>query len=377
VTAAHSPDGALTLFDPTPAAVAPMPPNRLLDVRRIYAEPASLTSDRGRAVLARFPGAEVVEVPSHWQIPDLHGNAGNVERWVRVKAETLVLGVKKSLSARPNGRSANWIAPSTASGCAMACVYCYVPRRKGYANPITVFTNIEQITGYLRRHVARQGPKAEPDQVDPESWVYDIGENSDCSVDALVSDNVADLIATFRTLATAKAAFATKYVNRQLLDLDPAGRTRIRFSVMPDADARVLDVRTSRVAERIAAVDDFVAAGYEVHLNLSPVVLREGWEADWTALLRQLDDVLSPAAKAQAAAEVILLTHNRELHEVNLGWHPKAEDLLWRPDLQQPKRSESGQLNVRYRNEVKRDGVARLRSLVARHAPWLPIRYAF
>ena len=54
---------------------------------------------------------------------------------------------------------------------------------------------------------------------------------------------------------------------------------------MPDADARVLDVRTSRVAERIAAVDDFVAAGYEVHLNLSPVVLRDGWEADWTALL--------------------------------------------------------------------------------------------
>ncbi len=60
-------------------------------------------------------------MPSHWQIPELHGNAGNVDRWVRVKEETLVLGVKKSLSARPNGRSADWIAPSTASGCAMAC----------------------------------------------------------------------------------------------------------------------------------------------------------------------------------------------------------------------------------------------------------------
>ncbi len=63
----------------------------------------------------------MIEVPSHWQIPELHGNAGNVERWVRVKTETLVLGVKKSLTARPNDRSANWIAPSTANGCAMAC----------------------------------------------------------------------------------------------------------------------------------------------------------------------------------------------------------------------------------------------------------------
>ena len=211
----------------------------------------------------------------------------------------------------------------------------------------------------------------------PVSWVYDIGENSDCSVDAMVSDNVADLVTTFRQLPTAKASFATKYVNRQLLDLDPAGRTRIRFSVMPDRDARVVDVRTSRVDERIAAVDDFVAAGYEVHLNLSPVVLRDGWEQDWTTLLQQLDDELSPVAKRQAAAEVILLTHNRALHEVNLGWHPQAEELLWRPDLQQAKRSGNGQDNVRYRNDVKRAGVARLESLIATHAPWLQVRYAF
>jgi DNA repair photolyase len=196
-------------------------------------------------------------------------------------------------------------------------------------------------------------------------------------VDAMISDNVADLIATFRDLPTAKASFATKYVNRHLLDLDPAGRTRVRFSLMPDQDARVLDVRTSRIEERIGAVDDFVEAGYEVHLNLSPVVLRDGWEEDWTALLRRLDDVLSPAAKAQAAAEVILLTHEQNLHEVNLGWHPKAEELLWRPELQQPKRSQNGQLNVRYRTDVKRAAVDRLTALIASHAPWLDIRYAF
>jgi spore photoproduct lyase family protein len=366
----------LTLFDVGPPPT-PMPPNRLLQIRQVYAEPAALASPRGRQVLGRFPDAEVVEVPSHWQIPELHGNAGNVDRWVRVKTETLVLGVRKGLATRPNGRSADFIAPGLANGCAMACAYCYVPRRKGFANPITVFTNIEQITAHLRRHVARQGPKAEPNQCDPTSWVYDIGENSDCSVDALVSDNVADLIGTFRDLPTAKASFATKYVNRQLLELDPAGRTRIRFSVMPDDDARVLDVRTSRVAERIAAVDEFVEAGYEVHLNLSPVVLREGWEAAWAELLGRLDDVLSPAAKAQAAGEVIMLTHNEALHEVNLGWHPVAEEMLWRPDLQESKRSQNGQENVRYRAGVKRAALARLQELMARRAPWLRVRYAF
>ena len=133
------------------------------------------------------------------------------------------------MASRPNGRSADFVGPGASNGCAMACAYCYVARRKGFANPITVFTNIDKITRYLRGHVGRQGVKGEPDQVDPAAWVYDIGENSDCSVDALVSDNVADLVRLFAGQAGAKASFATKYVNRGLLDLDPRGRTRVRF----------------------------------------------------------------------------------------------------------------------------------------------------
>jgi spore photoproduct lyase family protein len=349
----------------------------LLDVRTVWAEPASLCSMRGQEVLGRFPDAEVREVDSHWAIPELHGNAGNVSRWVRVKAENLVLGEKKSLTVRPNGRSADFIAPSSANGCAMACAYCYVPRRKGYANPITVFTNVDAILRAVTRHLGRTGRKPEPNQCDPVDWVYDLGENSDCSVDALVSDAVADAVAHFRGLAGAKASFATKFVNRGLLDLDPQGSTRVRFSLMPPEDARLLDLRTSSIDDRIGAVDDFLTAGYEVHLNFSPVVLREGWQRRWATLLDELSDRLSPAARAQAACEVILLTHNAGLHEVNLGWHPRAEDVLWRPEAQEAKTSQNGQDNVRYRVDVKRRAVARMRELIGVHAPWLTVRYAF
>ena len=362
----------------TPAPRAPSAPVRpLLDVRRIYLEPAAAELPRGRQVLDRWPDAERVEVESHWRIPELAGDEANVRRWVRIKTEALVLGVKKSLTARPNGRSSDFVAPSTANGCAMACAYCYVPRRKGFSNPVTVFANIEQITRYTARHVARQGVKATPDQVDPSAWVYDIGENSDCSVDARLSDNVRDLVELFRGLPTAKASFATKHVNRDLLDWDPQGRTRVRFSLMPDADARVLDVRTDRIADRIAAVDDFVAAGYEVHVNLSPVVVRDGWLADWAQLLDDLAEGTGDDFKAQAAAEVILLTHNEQLHEVNLGWHPQAEQLLWTPETQQAKQSQTGGRNVRYRTGFKGERVRELTDLIAERTPWLRVRYAF
>ncbi|MFI1988985.1 spore photoproduct lyase family protein [Actinoplanes sp. NPDC020271] len=349
----------------------------LLDIRRIYVEPAAAELPRGKEILARFPDAERVEVESHHRIPELYGDETNVNRWVRIKREALVLGVKKTLTARPNGRSADFIAPSTANGCAMACAYCYVPRHKGYSNPITVFANIDKICAYVSRHAHKQGVKSTPNECDPAAWVYDIGENSDCSVDARLSDNVYDLVDLFRWLPNAKASFATKHVNRDLLDRDPQGRTRIRFSLMPQRDAKILDIRTSPIAERIAAIDDFVAAGYEVHVNFSPVVVRDGWLADWAELLDQLDAGVGPAAKKQLAAEVIFLTHNRDLHEVNLGWHPKAEELIWRPDLQQPKRSQNGSWNVRYRTGEKGRHVAALLDVIATRTPYLHVRYAF
>jgi spore photoproduct lyase family protein len=259
----------------------------------------------------------------------------------------------------------------------MACAYCYVPRRKGYSNPITAFANIEQITAYLARHARRQGPKPAPNQCDPHAWVYDIGENSDCSVDAQVSDNVQDLVATFRGLPNAKASFATKHVNRDLLGWDPQGRTRVRFSLMPPAMAKLVDIRTTPVADRIAAIDDFVEAGYEVHLNFSPVIVAPGWLEAWAELFDRLDATLRPATKAQLACEVIFLTHNEQLHEVNLGWHPKAEEVLWRPELQEQKVSENGARNVRYRAGEKRAHLARFQALLAERMPYCPVRYAF
>ena len=301
-------------------------PRDILDIHTLYMEPAVETYDRGRQVLERYPEARRIVVPSHNDIPTLYGNEGNAEDWLRIKQHTLVLGVKKSMSMRPNERSSNFIAPSTSNGCAMACAYCYVPRRKGYANPITIFVNIEQICAALARHAKRQGVKPAADQVDPDLWVYDLGENGDLSVDALVSDNVRDLIATFRHLPNAKGSFATKYVNRDLLGYDPQKKTRIRFSLMPEAVAH---------------------------------------------------ETLSSPAKEQLKAEVIFLTHNAALHEVNLRWHPRAEDWLWRPELQQKKLSQNGMWNLRYKVHEKRRYVESFLDALRRTLPGCEVRYAF
>ena len=352
-------------------------PSVLIDPKVIYLEPAVRNYGRGQEVLARFSQAEQVEVESHWRIPDLLGRAEKAADWRKLKRDVLVLGVKKGMAMRPNGRSADFIAPSSSNGCAMACAYCYVPRRKGYANPVSVFVNIDDITTALRKHAFKIGPKPEPNSVDPHAWVYDLGENGDLSVDATVSDNVRDLVAAFRGLPDAKGSFATKLVNRDLLGYDPQGRTRIRFSLMPERMAKVVDVRTSPMAERISAINDFVEAGYEVHANFSPVIVHEGWEAEWRELFRQIDGSLSRQARDQLKCEVIMLTHNEGLHAVNMAWHPRAEDWLWRPDLQEAKVSENGMENLRYRARWKRRWLDQLLGWLAETMPYCGVRYAF
>jgi spore photoproduct lyase len=350
--------------------------SNLLDIQAIYLEPRVLEYSRGREILWNFPDVQRIEVASHWNIPGLHGNEGLAEEWLQIKKNVLVLGVKKSLQLRPNGRSADFIAPSAANGCAMSCAYCYVPRRKGYANPISVFVNIENMLRATQRHASTQGAKI-PNSVDENYWVYELGENNDCSVDALLSDNIKDAVALFRDIPNAKATWATKFVNRKLLKYDPQNKTRIRFSLMPPEVAKVVDVRTSPMRERIAAINDFVEAGYEVHLNFSPVIITENWLHKWDALFEELDGVLTSQAKAQLACEIIFLTHNEKLHDVNLKWHPKAETLLWTPHNQQEKTSLNGDTNVRYKTGFKGAQVRALQATLKQRMPYCRVRYAF
>jgi hypothetical protein len=58
-----------------------------------------------------------------------------------------------------------------------------------------------------------------------------------------------------------------------------------------------------------------------------------------------------------------------------LDLRTSPEEVLWRPDLQQAKRSQNGAVNVRYRNQVKAGAVATLREVITSHAPWLLVRH--
>lgn len=333
---------------------------------------ADAMNEQGEAILAQYPDAEALQITQHNRLPELGMNH------YKVKSDVLVLGKLKTQDCKWSGRSSDYIAPSLANGCFAGCAYCYVDRHKA-VNPITLFTNTDDITATVDRHVrALDWPKP-ANQTDPVYWTYDIGCNSDIAVDYSLNAGLRDVFAFYRDHPRAKATFATKFVNPDLLDFDPKRKIRIRFSLMPAHVSKLVDVRTDSIEKRLAAINAFYDAGYEVHVNFSPVIVYGGkqWRDDYRALFRQLDEALRPEVKAQLHCEVIFLTHNQFQHQANLQINPKAEELLWVPELQENKRSQFGSWNIRYDHQLKSKMIAIFEQLVRDEIPWCGIRYIF
>nr|WP_309111658.1 hypothetical protein [Saccharothrix sp.] len=165
----------------------------------------------------------------------------------------------------------------------------------------------------------------------------------------------------FRGLPTAKASFATKHVNRGLLDWDPRKRTRVRFSLMSERTAKLLDLRTSPIAERLAALDDFRAADYEVHVNLSPVVVHDGWLDDWRELLQALGDAVSSPTIRRCTRRT---------------GSPARRTCCVAPQPAGDQTQRGRGTNVRYRRGLERRLLDELLALVDQHSPYLCVRYA-
>ena len=253
---------------------------------------------------------------------------------------------------------------------------CYTARRKGGSNPVTIFVNTDDVIDSIISHSNSLGPKLEPNQCDSKYWTYDIGNNNDVSLDLMISNIPLEIMEAVKHSENAKVSFATKTVNiAPLLAFDPGDRVRIRYSLMPQSIAQYVDIRTSQISARINAINQLVDAGYEVHLNFSPVILYPGARQDWIKLFQLIDSTLSQKAKDQLACEVIMLTHSEQLHKINEVWNPKGESFLWNPKSQQTKYNKPDVICYKY--DLKAKSVSNFKSVIQEHIPYCRIRYAF
>jgi len=282
---------------------------------------------------------------------------------------------RKTFVIRPSGRSTDFIAPSFGHGCLYNCTYCYMKRHKDEG--LDIATNANEILTAVNNHCTFADVE-KPNQTHPEYITYDISCNEDFALHAKYHkwEYIFDF---FKNHPIAMGSFATKYVNKKLLDYNPKGKIRIRFSLMPNDLQDILEPKTSSIPARLFAVSNFLKAGYEVHLNFSPVIVCENWLRKYEALFQQIASVAKYHGwdDDRVKAEVIFLTHNERKHAHNLIYDLPGENLLWTPENQESKISQYGGKNIRYQHKLKEKYINEFIDLHDRIIPWNTIRYIF
>lgn len=278
---------------------------------------------------------------------------------------------RKTFIIRESGRSTDFISPSFGFGCLFNCSYCYLKRHVA-DKTVSIAINPNDILTAINNHVTWL-PAKEANQTDPVYYTYDIGCNEDFALHAKYH-NWQYIFDFFKDHDKAKASFATKYVNKTLLSYNPERKVRIRFSLMPQHLSNILEPHTSSIQDRINAIDEFIEAGYDVHVNYSPIVVFPKWLESYATLFEQMDKIKH---KDKVLSECIFLTHNANKHLYNVKNNLPGENYLWQPKLQEGKISEYGGSNIRYNYKLKAGWINEFCELHNSIIPWNTIRYIF
>ena len=279
---------------------------------------------------------------------------------------------RKTFKIRESGRSSDYITPSFGYGCLLKCSYCYMKRHK--PEGLSVAKNIGDILTSINNHAYFHADVEKPNQTDDKYITYDISCNEDFALHSKYYP-WQDIFSFFRDHPVAKATLATKIIPINFLEFDPKYKVRIRFSLMPQKLSSILEPNTSEIIDRIKAIDAFIEAGYDVHVNFSPVVIYNNWQENYEELFEMLNNYID--YKELVKAEVIFLTHNQSKHLYNLEKNIPGEEYLWTPDIQEVKTSQYGGKNIRYRYDLKREFIKDFINLHDQVIPWNTIRYIF
>ena len=185
---------------------------------------------------------------------------------------------RKAMIIRDSGRSSDFITPSFGYGCLYKCNYCYM--RRNNKKRLTIASNTNEILDTIARHLwLLKWPKI-PNQTHKTYYTYDFSCNEDYVLHARYHE-WEKLFDYFKHEPKAMGTAATKYVNKKLLDYNANRKVRIRFSIMPQVLADKLEPNTSKIVDRIKAVNNFYEAGYDVHLNYSPIIMYDDFVKDY------------------------------------------------------------------------------------------------
>ncbi|MFC7440044.1 spore photoproduct lyase [Laceyella putida] len=251
----------------------------------VYFEPDALSYPLGQELHRKFSklGTPIEMTRSHNRITGLPGSS-ELEKY-RIAKRTLVVGVRKTLKFDTSKPSAEYAIP-LATGCMGHCHYCYLQTTLGNRPYIRVYVNLDEIFAQAEKYIKERAP---------EITRFEASCTSDPVGIEHLTGSLKKTIEFMATQPLAQLRFVTKFAHvDSLLDADHRGHTRFRFSVNADYVVKQFEPATSPLADRIEAAKKVSKAGFPLGFIIAPIMIFDGWEEQYEALLRQLAEALPP-----------------------------------------------------------------------------------
>ena len=326
----------------------------------IYYETNSENYFLGKKLLNKYKeeGVPLIKIENHNNIPEMRSKEN--KEFPKMK-RNLIIGIRKTQKFVPNQKTSDFLVPYTSSGCIAMCMYCYLVCNYNKCAYLRLFVNREELLGKL----INNSQKAE------KPLIFEIGSNSDLILENTITGNLEWTIEKFAEDGKGFITLPTKfsYVD-SLLKLNHQGKTIIRMSLNPEEIINKVEFGTSRLKERIEAIQKLYNAGYKIGILIAPIILLDNWKELYENLIKELSIKLDKNLKKQINFEFIFMTYSFIHKMINKDAFPAAINLF-----NQELMTGRGKGKYMYKKEIRGEGEKYIREMMKKYFPESNIAY--
>lgn len=325
----------------------------------VYYEPNAENYKLGKELLEKYREEEVKLIPieNHNNIEELRKNPNS--EFANMK-QNIIIGIRKTHKFVPNHKVSDFLVPYTSSGCIAMCMYCYLVCNYNKCSYLRIFVNREEMLDKIIK-VANQSEK---------ELTFEIGSNSDLILENNITHNLEWTIENFN-VNKGYLTFPTKFdMIESLLNLKNKEKIIIRMSMNPEEIINKVEFGTSRLNNRIEAINKLKEAGYKVGILIAPIILVDNWKELYEGLIKKLSEELIEEVKKEAVFELIFMTYSYVHKMINKEAFPNAIN-LFNPEIMTGR----GRGKYMYRKETREESEAFLRKIMKKYFPNNQILY--
>lgn len=310
----------------------------MFEPKSIYYEKDILNYPLGLELMEKYKDVPKVEIENHNNIEEMRKKQNS--EFASMK-RNLIIGVRKTHKFVENHKTSDFLVPYTSSGCTAACMYCYLVCNYNKCAYLRLFVNREK----MLEKIIKVGREAERE------LTFEIGSNSDLILENTITNNLVWTIENFKS-AKGRLTFPTKFdMVDSILPLNHQGKVTVRMSVNPEEIINKVEFGTSRLMNRINAINKLKQARYKIGILIAPVIMVDNWKELYKELIQILNKELSPEVKKDVFFEIIFMTYSFVHTKINEEAFPNAINLYDKELM-----TGRGKGKYMYKDSVREDG---------------------